>query len=90
MTLSRKTRARTLAGVVVMSVLGGNILAAQAGDEAMRASGPVTAEDRQACTPDVMHLCRAFIPSRSAITKCLHDQIERVSPACRSVMASHR
>ncbi len=49
-----------------------------------------TIRDRQACTSDVMNLCRAFIPNRTAITNCLVENIDHLSPACRTVIASRR
>lgn len=45
-----------------------------------------TAVQRQACKPDVFRLCRWYIPNRSAITYCLHKNIELLSPDCRAVM----
>jgi hypothetical protein len=46
-----------------------------------------TEEERRACTPDVMRLCREFIPSVSAITQCLIDKRAELNPACKQVMA---
>lgn len=48
-----------------------------------------TMQERQACTPDVLRLCRSLIPNRKAITDCLFANAERLSPACHEVMA-HR
>lgn len=48
-----------------------------------------TMQERQACTPDVLRLCRALVPNRKAITDCLVANVERLSPACHEVMA-HR
>jgi hypothetical protein len=45
-----------------------------------------TDEERRACTPDVMRLCREFIPSVSAITQCLVDKRAELNPDCRLVM----
>ena len=57
---------------------------------AMAASAPALAqgtdEERRACTPDVMRLCREFIPSVSAITQCLVDRRAELNPDCRLVM----
>lgn len=46
-----------------------------------------TEEERRACTPDVMRLCREFIPSVKAITQCLIDKKAELNPDCRQVMA---
>ena len=58
--------------------------------EEVQDTGSETIQDRRACTPDVMHLCRAFIPNRTAITNCLVENIDHLSPACRTVIASRR
>ena len=63
------------------SVLFGALLIAATG---ARAQG--TDEERRACTPDVMRLCRQFIPSVSAITQCLIDRRPELSPECKLVM----
>ena len=62
----------------------------RAGTPDLHDTGSESAHDRQACTPDVMHLCRAFIPNRDAITNCLVQNIDHLSPACRTVMARNR
>jgi hypothetical protein len=90
MTLGRTITSGALAGALALSTLPGNSLSAHAGDEGARVSASVTLEERQACTPDVLHLCKVFIPNRTAITGCLIDNIERLSPACRNVMVSRR
>ncbi len=69
-------------------VLAGGVTSVCA--EEIHDTGSETIQDRRACTPDVMHLCRAFIPNRSAITTCLVENIDRLSPACRTVVASRR
>jgi hypothetical protein len=51
------------------------------GSSAALAQG--TEEERRACTPDVMRLCRQFIPSVSAITQCLIDRRAELNPDCR-------
>ena len=45
-----------------------------------------TAEQRSACTPDVLRLCSADIPDVGRITACLKRDRARVSPACRGAM----
>jgi hypothetical protein len=49
-----------------------------------------TMQERRACTPDVLRLCRSLVPNRKAITDCLVANAERLSPACQQVMAQHR
>lgn len=46
-----------------------------------------TAEERAACTPDVMRLCASSIPNPDRITACLRRQQPMLSVACRTVMA---
>lgn len=45
-----------------------------------------TDEERRACTPDVMRLCREYIPSISRITECLIEKRAELNPDCRLVM----
>lgn len=45
-----------------------------------------TAEQRQACTPDVFRLCSAFIPSVDDITACLRERNSDLSDACRQAI----
>ena len=45
-----------------------------------------TEAQRNACKPDVYRLCKWYIPSRSGITYCLHQNIDKLSPDCRAVM----
>lgn len=42
-----------------------------------------TPEQQQACTPDVMRLCNAFVPDVAKITVCMKHNWASVSPACR-------
>jgi hypothetical protein len=43
-------------------------------------------EERRACTPDVMRLCRQFVPNTDLINKCLFEKKAELSPACQTVM----
>ena len=45
-----------------------------------------TEEERRACTPDVMRLCREYIPEVRLITQCLIVRREELSPDCKLVM----
>jgi hypothetical protein len=42
-----------------------------------------TPQQQQACTPDVMRLCNAFVPDVAKITVCMNHNWKSVSPACR-------
>jgi hypothetical protein len=46
-----------------------------------------TADEQQACTPDVFRLCSAQIPNEDRIVACLNRHVAKLSPACRSVMS---
>ena len=41
-------------------------------------------EQQQACTPDAMRLCGAYIPDVDRITVCMIQNKSRLSPACRA------
>jgi hypothetical protein len=43
-----------------------------------------TLEQREACTPDVLRLCSAFIPNSDEITACLGEKNALLSDACRT------
>jgi hypothetical protein len=45
-----------------------------------------SAEEQQACTPDVFRLCGAYIPNVGEIVNCLKTEKRNLSPACRMVM----
>jgi len=45
-----------------------------------------TADERQACEPDVNRLCSQFIPDRDKIILCLNQKVRELNPSCRSVM----
>ncbi len=49
-----------------------------------------TAEERRACTPDVLKHCNEFIPDAERITVCLREKLRELSPACRVVMIGAR
>jgi hypothetical protein len=50
------------------------------------ASAQGTPEQQQACTPDVMRLCSAFVPDIPKITGCMNRNWKSVSPACRAAL----
>jgi hypothetical protein len=43
-------------------------------------------EERRACAPDAMRLCREFVPNQELINKCLFEKKAELSDACRTVM----
>ena len=45
-----------------------------------------TAEERRACTPDVLKHCPEFIPNAERIEACLREKLPELSPDCRVVM----
>jgi hypothetical protein len=45
-----------------------------------------TPQQRRACTPDVMRLCKAEIPDHARITACLIAKRNSLSEACAMVM----
>jgi hypothetical protein len=47
------------------------------------------AAGQQACGNDVFALCQQDIPDQGRIAACLRKNFSRVSPACRSYMASY-
>jgi hypothetical protein len=44
-----------------------------------------TAQQRAACTPDVLRLCSSEIPSVNRIVACLKAKKSNLRPSCRSV-----
>src|SRR5258707_1713971 len=48
------------------------------------ASQAYSPEQQQACTPDAMRLCGAFIPDVDRITVCMIQNKSQLSPPCRA------
>ena len=48
----------------------------------------VTADVRQACTPDAMRLCSEFIPDEAKVAACMHRKYAQIGPECRTAMAA--
>ena len=46
-------------------------------------SSAFTSEQQQACTPDAMRLCSAYIPDVDSITACMIRNKSQLSPTCR-------
>ena len=49
------------------------------------ASRAASAEERQACTPDVFRLCSSEIPNVDRIVACMKRERPKLSPACAKV-----
>ena len=45
-----------------------------------------TADEQEACTPDVFRLCSSDIPSESRIVACLNRKKAQLSAACHAVI----
>jgi hypothetical protein len=73
-------------GTVRMTLLAvvGLILGLSAGMAPATAQQSI--EERRACAPDVMRLCREFVPNTDLINTCLMDKKAELSPGCRTVM----
>jgi len=52
-----------------------------------RVPSSVDAQQREACTPDVMRLCNNYVPDIPDIVACLKRQRLNLSPACATVFA---
>jgi hypothetical protein len=48
-----------------------------------RPGAAYTPEQQQACSPDAMRLCSAFIPDVDMITACMVRNKAQLSPPCR-------
>jgi hypothetical protein len=49
-----------------------------------------TEEERRACAPEVMRLCREYIPEVRLITNCLIAKRAELNPECKVVMTTPR
>ena len=89
--LGRIRTARLLLGILIGRVLGirsyslstfaAAILTCTLANT-VQAAG--TLEQRQACTHDALRFCGAHVPRVPEITACMIENIERLSPDCRS------
>jgi hypothetical protein len=64
----------------VPGLLAGTLLAASMWSGAAFAYTP---EQQQACTPDAMRLCGAYVPDVDRITACMIQNKSQLSPGCR-------
>ena len=49
-----------------------------------------TKEEQDACTPDVMRICSAYVPDEARIVACLNRNLRKLSPECRAVMTGKK
>jgi hypothetical protein len=75
--LEKVSTFRVAAGVAILGLVW------VAGFAPAPAAAQGTPEQQQACTPDVMRLCNAFVPDVAKITVCMKHNWASVSPACR-------
>jgi hypothetical protein len=47
-------------------------------------------DEQSACIGDAFSVCGHAIPDRGRVAACLADNINRISPACRAVMARYQ
>jgi len=69
----------------VTAVIASLVLGACAGAAPGMAQQP-DIEQRRACAPDAMRLCREFVPNTELINKCLVEKKTELSPACLAVV----
>ena len=91
----RKTAARAAASVrgvlmrpkphVAAVLLAALVVSAIAG--ASFAAEPETADQRRACTPDVLRDCGDLVPQVDRIIACLREKLPNLTAGCRVVMA---
>jgi len=72
---------RIVRHVFVLALLGGAAVLGTAG-----ARAEVSQDVQQACTPDAMRLCSAFIPDVAKITACMKAKHSQLSAACITAM----
>ena len=46
-------------------------------------------EEQNACMNDAFNVCGHAIPDRDRVAACLHQNVSRVSTACRAVMQKY-
>ena len=57
---------------------------------AARAASAQAPDVQQACTPDAMRLCGAFIPDRAKVEACMKVHRREWSPQCRAAALAGR
>jgi hypothetical protein len=83
MSLSRIAAVRAASLAIAHRSVVATLIAAAA---ALPAFAEGTPQQRRACTPDVMRLCKAEIPDHARITACLIAKRSNLSEACAMVM----
>lgn len=72
--MTRRPACLPVAAVGLLAVLAGAAPAAAQGTE----------EERRACTPDAMRLCREYIPNVDRIIACMVARRAELSPECQA------
>jgi hypothetical protein len=72
--MTRRPACLWVAVVGLLSVLAGAVPAAAQGSD----------EERRACTPDAMRLCREYIPNVDRIIACMVARRAELSPECQA------
>lgn len=72
--MSRRSACFAMATAGLLAMLSGITSAAAQGSE----------EERRACTPDAMRLCREYIPNVERIIACMVARRAELSPACQA------
>jgi hypothetical protein len=70
----RRSACFAMATAGLLAMLSGITSAAEQGSE----------EERRACTPDAMRLCREYIPNVERIIACMVARRAELSPACQA------
>lgn len=81
--VSRASALRARLAAAALATLLGVVAAAAPSARAQDAEG--SAEERQACTPDVFSLCSSAIPDAQQVRACLARRVDELSPGCREV-----
>lgn len=70
-------RAATIAAAVLFAATAGDAMAQ-------------TAAEQAACKADYQKFCSGVIPGGGRVLECLAKQKDKLSPACRKVVATHQ
>lgn len=68
----------------LVAITAAALLSASSGKSLAHSGTP---DEQAACTPDVLSLCFFEIPNEERIVACLNRKVDKLSPACRDVIA---